>query len=105
MANFIANSLTVAALSTDLATIHSLDTIAPRPVARERRTRPDHDSEGMKAVVTCNGTNNYWVSGCPSLQAVAASAAAARRPAAPPSQAMRASGTAVPGKLRRIDCR
>lgn len=62
MANFTANSLTVAELSADLATIHSLGDIA----APTGCTGPAHvalvpDSEGLKAVTTCNGTSNYWV--------------------------------------------
>jgi hypothetical protein len=62
MANFTANSLTVAQLSADLATIHSLGDI-PAPTGC---TGPAHvalvpDSEGLKAVTTCNGSSNYWV--------------------------------------------
>ncbi|MCE9661624.1 MAG: hypothetical protein K8R60_24110 [Burkholderiales bacterium] len=62
MANFTANSLTVAELSTDLVTIHSLNTIAA-PAGCTGTAHPAllTDSEGLKAVVTCNGTDNYWV--------------------------------------------
>ena len=62
MANFTAHSLTVAELSADLATIHSLGDI-PAPTGC---TRPAHvalvpDSEGLKAITTCNGSNSYWI--------------------------------------------
>jgi hypothetical protein len=62
MANFTANSLTVAELSTDLVTIHSSSTI-PAPAGCTGTAHPAlvSDSEGLKAIVTCNGTSNYWV--------------------------------------------
>jgi hypothetical protein len=62
MANFTANSLTVAELSADLATIHSLgDIAAPTGCTGTAHVALLTDSEGLKAVTTCNGTDNYWV--------------------------------------------
>ena len=62
MANFTANSLSVAELSADLVTIHSLNTIpAPAGCRGTAHVALVTDSEGLKAVTTCNGTNNYWV--------------------------------------------
>lgn len=62
MANFSANSLTVAELSPDLATVHSrTDIPAPAGCTGTAHVALLTDSEGLKAVVTCNGTSNYWV--------------------------------------------
>ncbi|MEP7300937.1 MAG: hypothetical protein ABI699_05365 [Caldimonas sp.] len=62
MANFSANSLTVAELSADLVTIHSsTDIPAPTGCTGTAHVALVTDSEGLKAVTTCNGTNNYWV--------------------------------------------
>ena len=62
MANFTANSLTMAELSADLVTIHSLNTIpAPTGCTGTAHVALVTDSEGLKAITTCNGSNSYWI--------------------------------------------
>ena len=51
-----------AVLSADLLTIHSLNTIpAPTGCTGTAHVALVTDSEGLKAITTCNGSNSYWI--------------------------------------------
>lgn len=52
----------MAELSADLVTLHSSrDIPAPTGFTGTAHAALLTDSEGLKALVTCNGTHNYWV--------------------------------------------